>query len=96
MHNDETNLAEQVASTLKRASDASLLTDAMVSAATTKDALKTAIQGVATHNADTNFKIQLAHAVDYLTDADISGSTTVAALIATTGIASPSSSTILE
>ncbi len=83
IHNDEANLAAQVASTITRAGGLSFLTDATVAAADTKLGLKNAINAVAVHNDSANIKALLIRALDLnanITDANIAGLTTVAGL----------------
>lgn len=92
-HNDAENLALQATSTLNRANSLGFLTDATVAAADTKVGLKMAIDAVVVHVGQENMKLLLKKAIDSdpnITDAAVLNLTTVAGLIALTGISTTS------
>lgn len=98
-HNDQTNLAIQVAETLTRGQKLSLITDAIVLAATTRQGLIDAINAVPTHNELTNLKIEISKVLRYdpnITDAAVSSATTAAGLIALTGYSGLTGSALLD
>lgn len=83
-HSDNVNLLTQAGSTFFRAGRIGVLTDAIVNASTTRQALLDAVSGVAAHADGENWKDKIHNAVQVsgLTDADINGVTTVAGLVA--------------
>ena len=98
-HNDEVNLATQVAQSITRGAALGYITDAIVSASTSRQSLINNINAVATHNDATNFKILISNVINRnpnITDAAVNSATTVAGLLTLVGITNPGQASVLN
>lgn len=96
---DVQNLAYLVANTLTRGDQLDFLTDAIVAASADRADLIARINAVATHNDQENLKKLISNAIMLdpgITDAAIPALTTVAGLIALTGVTDALGTEILD
>jgi hypothetical protein len=96
---DVYNLAFQVANTLQKGANLSYITDAIVAASADRADLIARINAVAAHNDQANLKQLIANAImkdPGITDAAIPALTTVAGLIALTGVTTTTGTEILD
>lgn len=95
-HADTLYLSYQVGTTMNRAAQMGILTDAMVAASTTIAQLKELIRAVKVHADMEYWKIEFIRSLDYAVDITLGSITTVAQLVAQTQAGTSTATAVLE